>query len=149
MSNIPLTEDGYKRPKETYTDRLDEEDITNLLQDYVKVENIFEVKLNTHLRYFSLESDKKTGTINRKFRMGGYLSNKDHADKYVILSNGKKTWSVQVQTAVFYRKMTIQEIKEEYERDLAKYEKMNKKLLRLVDRLKKALADYGIDYHNI
>jgi hypothetical protein len=149
MNNIPLTEDNYKRPKETYTDRLDDEDITNLLQDYIKVEQISEVKINTHLRYFTLESDKKTGTIERKFRMGGYLSNKDHADKYVILSNGKKTWSVQVQNTVFYRKMSIPEIKEEYEKDLAKYERMNKKLLKLVNKLKKALTDNGIDYHDL
>ena len=149
MNNIPLTEDNYKRPKETYTERLDEEDITNLLQDYVKVEHISEVKINTHLRYFTLESDTKTGTVQRKFRMGGYLSNKDHADKYVILSNGKKTWSVQSQNTVFYRKMSIPEIKEEYEKDLSKYERMNKKLLKLVNKLKKALTDNKIDYHDL
>jgi hypothetical protein len=131
-----MSEVNYERPKQTYTDKLDEDDIANKLTDYIKIDNIADVKLNTHLRYFTLEADKKTGTVKRKFRMGGFLSNKNHADKYVVLTNGRNTWSVQVINTVFYRKMTYEEIKEEYEEELYKLKKINKKLMKQNEKLK-------------
>jgi len=141
--------DNYLRPKQTYTDKLDEDDIAEKLVDYIKVDNIAEVKLNTHLRYFTLEPNKKTGTVTRKFRMGGFLSNKNNADKYVILTNGRNTWSVQVANSVFYRKMSSEEIKGEYEEELEKLKKLNKKLLKQNDKLKIFLKKKGIDYKEI
>jgi hypothetical protein len=141
--------DNYTRPKQTYTDKLDEDDIASKLVDYVKVENIAEIKLNTHLRYFTLEPNKKTGTVKRKFRMGGFLSNKNNADKYVILTNGKTTWSVQVANTVFYRKMSMDEVKEEYEEELNNMKKINKKLLKQNEKLKIYLKKKGIDYKEI
>ena len=47
--------DNYIRPKKTYTDQLDEDDIEDKLSDYIKVEDISTVKIGTHVRYFSLE----------------------------------------------------------------------------------------------
>ena len=149
MSNIPLTEDKYKRPKQTYTDKLDEDDIADKLKDYIKVDNIADVKLNTHLRYFTLETDKKTGTISRKFRMGGFLSNKNNPDKYVILTNGRNTWSVQVVNSVFYRKLTNEEMKEEYESKLDESKKISKKLLKQNEKLKKFITKLGYNYKDI
>lgn len=144
-----ISNDTYIRPKETYTDKLDEDDIASKLLDYIKVDNIAEVKLNTHIRYFSLEANKKNGTITRKFRLGGFLSNKNNADKYVILSNGRKTWSVQVEKSVFYRKMSIDEIKEEYEEDLKNLENTNKKLLKQNLKFKEFIKKLGYDYKKI
>jgi len=149
MANLPITEDNYKRPKQTYTDKLDEDDIANKLTDYLKVDNIADVKLNTHLRYFTLEADKKTGTVSRKFRMGGFLSNKNSPDKYVILTNGRKSWSVQVANSVFYRKMSNDEIKDEYEEELSQMKKLTKKLLKQNDKLKKFVTKHGYDYKEI
>lgn len=131
------------------TPALSEEEIMQKLIDYVKVDNINEVKLNTHLRYFVLESNKQNGTIKRVFRLGGFLTNKDNSDKYVVLSNGRTTWSVQTINAVFYRKMSMSEVKEEYENDLEKMEKLNKKLLKQNEKLKHIITDAGINYRNI
>lgn len=144
-----IKDDDYIRPKQTYTDRLDEDDIASKLVDYVKVDNIATVKLNTHLRYFVLEPDKKKGTVERRFCMGGFLSNKNFPDKYVILSNGKKTWSVQSATAVFYRKLTFEEIKEEYETELEESHTINKKLLNQNNKLKAFIAKLGYDYKKV
>ena len=66
--------------------------------------------------------------MKRLFRMGGFLSKKDENNQYVVLSNGKKTWTAQVATSVFYRKLTIDEIKEEYEKEIEKLQLINKKL---------------------
>jgi hypothetical protein len=140
-----LVNDNYKMPKETYTDRLDENDIGDLLSDYVKVDNIMEVSVNTHIRYFTLITDKTKGTITRKFRMGGFLSNKNNGHVYIILSNGRKTWSVQTKNTVFYRKLTINEIKEEYEKDISEYKKINKKLLKQNRKYKELLTNNNIN----
>ena len=81
--------------------------------------------------------------------MGGFLSNKNNPDKYVILTNGRKSWSVQVANSVFYRKMTNEEIKEEYEEELNEVKKLSKKLLKQNEKLKKFVAKLGYNYKEI
>ena len=75
------------------------------------------------------------------FRLGGFLVNKNNYDKYVILSNvpesgvinnNKKTWSVNTQTSIFYRKQSLDEIKEQYRDEL-------EELYEEVDSLKKQM----------
>lgn len=134
--------------EQTYTEKLTDDDIADKLNDYDKVEDISTVKINTHIRYFSLIPDKH-GQLIRKFRMGGFLANKDHADKYVILSNGRKTWPVQTASSQFYRKMTLEEIKNIYEEDLAKLNKTCKKLLEQNKKFKGFISNLGYDYHDI
>lgn len=109
-----LTKDTYERPKKTFTDKLSKEQIKEKLKDYKKVEDISKVPLNSHVRYFVLEKDPSTGEVKKLFRMGGCLKNKDNADKYVVLTNGTMTWSVNTTKAVFFKKMTSQEIHEYY-----------------------------------
>lgn len=92
---------SYKRPKTTYQEQLTADEIAEKLQGYEKVDDISEVPLNTHIRYFKIEKD---GT--HTFRTGGFLFNKTNADKYVYLSNGKNSWVVQINGAIFYRKIS-------------------------------------------
>lgn len=94
----------YKRPKITYQEKLTAKEIAEKMQGYEKVHDIEDVPLNTHLRYFLIKED---GT--RVFRNGGFLHNKKNAEKYVMLSNGKYVWSVQVKDAVFFKKMSHKE----------------------------------------
>ena len=122
---------SYQRPKKTYQDNLTPEQIEEKLEEYVKVDNIADVTMNSHIRYFTLNS--KTG--KKEFRLGGFLTNKDKADKYVILSNGNISWSVQTEITIFFKKMTIKELKLEYEEKIEKIENENNKL-------KKALLKY-------
>ena len=69
------------------------------------------------------------------FRMGGQLFKNNGLPEYVILKSGTNAqWSVQIKDTVFYRKMTINEIKEEYE-DIIK--KKNEKIQALKEKLKK------------
>jgi hypothetical protein len=92
---------SYKRPQTTYQEQLIADEIAEKLQGYEKVDDISEVPLNTHIRYFKIEKD---GT--HTFRTGGFLFNKTNADKYVYLSNGKNSWAVQIISAIFYRKIS-------------------------------------------
>ena len=93
------------------------------------------------MRYFITSIDKKTGNVTRKFRLGGVLANKDNADKYIILSNGTFSWSVQVNTAIFFKKMTIDEIKEEYEDIIHDKNLEIKQLKKEIKLLKKQLEN--------
>ena len=60
------------------------------------------------------------------------------------MSNGKITWTVQTDTSILYRKMTIDEIKDDYESiikeledEVAQLKKDNKKLLKKILELEK------------
>ncbi|BCS82946.1 hypothetical protein QLL95_gp1177 [Cotonvirus japonicus] len=97
------SDQNYIRPKKTYQESLSMDEISEKLQGYEIVDNIQDIPLNTHIRYF-IEQDGI-----RLFRTGGFLYNKKNADKYVILNNGKNTWSVQIEGTTFYRKLTHQE----------------------------------------
>lgn len=125
--------DGYKRPKKTVQDKLTASEIKEKLEDYIEVDNISNVPLNTHIRYFS-KIKQKSGKIKKVFRLGGFLKNKNNAEKFVILTNGSASWSVQVKTSIFFRKMTISEIKEQYEDEI---EDLHKKIRRLKQQVKK------------
>lgn len=123
------TDKSYKRPKVTYQEKLTADEIAEKLQGYVKVDDIADVPVGTHIRYFKINPDG-----SQMFRMGGLLQNKLNADKYVMLSNGKNTWSVQVKDTVFFRKMSH---KEEIEALRAHYEKELEKKDAVISKLKK------------
>lgn len=108
-----LTNDEYKKPPITFTESLAREDIKNLLEDYEQIEDISKITKGTHLRYFIKE---KNGEY--KFRMGGILTVNNNIPKYVILSNGKKSWSVQIKDTIFFNKKSIEKIKKEIEEEM-------------------------------
>lgn len=125
---------NYKRPTKTYQDTLDEKKIKELLKDYEPVEDIYSVPLNSHLRYFTVKDNKK------QFRMGGYLDTINEEKGYVKLTNGKTTWSVQVnEDTDFFRKPEISEIKEYYEKKLDKYRRKISKLETTIEQIKNRL----------
>ena len=53
-----------------------------------------------------------------------------------MLSNNKAVWSVQVKNATFFRKMTLQEIKDDYDDTIDEYEKKIQALTTLAKKLK-------------
>jgi hypothetical protein len=134
---------NYIRPKTTLQEKLTSDEIEQKLEDYTEVDNINKIPINSHLRYYTLKRDDK-GNMSKVFRLGGNLINKDNSDKYIILSNGKVSWSVQTKNTIFYRKMKINEIKDEYETiieelkdEIMKLKKDNKKYIKHILELKK------------
>ncbi len=119
---------NYTRPKSTFTDNLSKEDVEKKLEDYQKVEDISKVPIGTHLRYFV----KKEGEL--VFRMGGNLKSNNGLPKFIILKNAEGIeWSVQTEGTIFYKKMTIEEIKEEYEGII---KELNGKIKKLKERIR-------------
>lgn len=107
----------YKRPAETFTDKLTDGEIMNLLEDYEKVTDISQVDNGVSIKYFLKDDDNPNA--KPKFRMGGTLINKEGLPDYIMLTTGKFTWSVQMKTAILYRKIPNKSIKAEYEKILA------------------------------
>jgi hypothetical protein len=96
--------------KKTFTDNLTKEEINEKLEDYKLVEDISKVPLGTHLRYFV----EKDGI--KLFRMGGNLKRNLDLPNFIVLQNAMGVeWTVQIKNTTFYKKMTIKEIKEEYD----------------------------------
>jgi putative NADH-flavin reductase len=109
--------EDYERPMATKTDLLTPEEIKEKLEDYDKVEDIYKVPLGTHLRYFTV--DEKG---NKLFRMGGQLFRNNGLPTYVMLNNGNtKPWSVQIENAIFYKKLSTDEIKDQYKNNEKKH----------------------------
>jgi hypothetical protein len=135
-----LSNSKYKRPRKTVQDRLTREEIIEKLEDYIEVENMATIPLKTHIRYFATITDDK-GATSKKFRLGGWLMNNANHDKYIVLSNGAKHWTVQAKSAVFFRKKTYDEIKEEYEIIITELKKTIKKKDKDIGRLEKYIKD--------
>lgn len=128
----------YKRPVTTYQENLSADEIADKLQGYEKVDEIADVPLNTHMRYFAKQPD---GT--QVFRTGGFLHNKQNAETYVMLTNGKTIWSVQVKDAIFFKKMSQ---KEEIDTLHAMYKKKLAEKDDTIDKLKKYIKAKNMNY---
>ena len=150
MSTSKLSSYKGVRPTDTYQSKLTEADIEEKLKLYKKIDNIDELAklpLNTHIRYFSITKDDKGRKI-KKFRLGGFLNNKDNFDKYIVLTNKNVTWSVDTKTSILYRKFKDEEIdqninKEKQQTEVFKdentklkdnYEKLQKAYHELIDK---------------
>lgn len=116
-SNGRLSQDGYKRPKKTITESIqNEEDIQERLKDYREItqQELCIIPQNSHLRY--IKYDKKTK--KELFRFGGILISVK--DQYIILAGiGGKTFSAQryayddkgkkIHETRFFKKLTDKE----------------------------------------
>ena len=129
----------YNKSKKSYQDTLSPDEIKKKLDEYTRVEDINTVNLNTHLRYFSINT--KTG--EKQFRLGGFLTKIDN--DYVILSNGTLSWSVQKKNTIFFQKMSFSDLKEElvkkvskkFEQELSDLSSENKILKETLKQVKK------------
>lgn len=111
---------GYRKPKVTQQEQLTAEEIKDKLVGYEKVDDISDVPLDTHLRYFAKQKDG-----SHLFRLGGFLHNKQNASQYVVLrSSDRKTWSVQVNDAIFYRKVSHKDEVELLKKQIQEYEEV-------------------------
>ncbi|AYV79754.1 MAG: hypothetical protein Faunusvirus46_5 [Faunusvirus sp.] len=129
-----LSQDEYKRPKQTAQDKMTKEEIAEALQGYIKVNSVDEIPLSTPVRYFTEEI--KDGKRKMKFRLGGTLFKKDEQGRYVVLSNGKKTWTVQTENAIFYKKLSDSEMKDIFDKEINALKELVDKQKREIKRLK-------------
>ena len=136
MAKRITSDTNYKKNNKSVQESLSPDEIKHLLDEYKHVDNIEEVPINTHIRYFS--KDPKTG--KKLFRLGGNLI-KNEAE-YIVLSNGKLSWSVQKNTSDFFQKMSFKDLKEEILKKITKkYEKQINELIEENTKLKETIKD--------
>lgn len=130
------SDSGYKRPDKTYQDNLTYDEIKEKLKNYTKVKDLTQIPLNTHIRYIEKKLNPLTQKIETKFRLGGYLVNNKNPDKYIVLSNGRVKWSVQVPNTVFYMSTKEKDdtLNQLTDKDKNKFEKQ-------IEELKLIIAD--------
>ncbi len=125
----------YKKTGKSIQQSLSPDEIKEKLKEYIPLETIDEAQLNSHIRYFSIDSKGK-----KQFRLGGFLTKID--TDYVVLSNGKLSWSVQKKNSIFFKKMSYDELKEELiEKISNKFEKKIMSLEKENESLKTTLKD--------
>ena len=126
-----------KIKKKTVKNTLSNDQIKERLKEYKLVEDISKVNIGTHLRYFTIKPDG-----SKLFRLGGFLNKINLNDGYIVLGNNKITWSVQIKTSKFYKKMTYRELKKKIEAKInTKYLKKIKELIEENNRLRKSLKE--------
>lgn len=108
-----ISDTKYTRPILTYTDKLSKQQVKELLIDYEQIKSLEDLQniiQGTHLRYF----EKKGNEL--KFRTGGILTVNSGFPEYLILSSGSVSWSVQIKKCIFFKRITIIQVKHEYEK---------------------------------
>lgn len=134
-NNNSLINDGYKKPITTATELLSPEEIKTRLKNFYRLlpDNIIDLPINTRIQYFQVLPENKF-----KYRSGGTLIiNK--APLYLILSNGRKNWSVQLDSHIIFAGEDIDKIKEEYEKKLLEKDKKIKHLTLYIKNLKNTI----------
>ena len=119
----------YVRPNKTFTDTLSDKDVRAMLEDYIEVKpKDYEKQLtmNSDIRYFTFRDGE------RIFRMGGTVASTKGIPIYLVLKNKKtnSTWSIQLKDCIVYKRMSLEEIKKEYEEEMEDLEQENDELRR-------------------
>jgi len=135
---MSLSYKEYKKSKKEKK-KLTQDEIEKQLDDYIEVKDLNTVPMGAHIKYF-----KKDNIGDDKYRVGGFLMHKKGLPSYIVLTNGKINWSVQVDDNKFYRRLTMDEVKADYEQCIDYLElKINKLKLR-IKALEKELNKAGI-----
>ena len=122
--------------KKSIQKQMSPDEIKEKLLEYKPVDDINVVPLNSHIRYFTVDKN----TNKKQFRLGGFLTKIE--DKYIVLSNGKLSWSVQKESSILFQKMNMTDIKDEIIQKVTnKYEKKIKELMAENDKLKDTLKE--------
>jgi hypothetical protein len=127
-----IAEVNYKRPINTFTDLLSKKDIQNKLIDYEKVDKVDENIIGYHCRYFELKDGEY------KFRVGGFITIGGFPD-YVMMTNGQVTWSVQVKNCIFFKRLTIKSIRDEYDKVIIDKDNQINELTSYIRKLQKEI----------
>ncbi len=120
-----LSRDTNYNKKKSYQETLSPDEIKGKLEEYKQIEDINNISLNTHIRYFTINPQNNI----KQFRLGGFLTKIE--PEYIILSNGKLSWSVQLKNSILFEKMTFTDLKEELINKISK--KFEKEINELTD----------------
>lgn len=129
-----LKDVDYKQQGPSKQSQLTKDEIRSRLENYVFVDDIDNVPLNTHVRYFS--EDRNGGWV---FRLGGFIRTNNHPDYLILSTNpcGGKTWSVQKVSSRFYR---VKSTKDKTTDELEEKDKVNRQYQAALEKQQREIA---------
>lgn len=125
-----LTDDDYKKPYLTVSDILSPEEIKQILRNYEQVTDLCSLVQGDIVKYFEMLANGKY-----KYKPGGRVLINKQPD-YLVLSNGRKSWSVQLNKHVIFREIDIDKIILKYDEIVKKKDKRIEELLYLLEHYK-------------
>jgi hypothetical protein len=133
MNDPSATCSEFEKKRDKVEQTLTDEEIDNLLEDYVEINDPLQIEIDSHVRYFTIAFEK--GKAKKVFRLGGKLFSISPDGDYLVLKHGNNVIQAYTKQSIFYKHLSIGEIKSEYEEILDKYEdeildlkRLNKKL---------------------
>jgi len=133
MNESSATVSAFEFKRNKVEETLTDEEIDNLLEDYIQVDDPLTIDIDSHVRYFTIVFEHKKA--KKIFRLGGKLFSVSPDGDYLILKHGSNIIQAHTNQSIFYKHLSISEIKDEYEEILDKYEdeildlkRLNKKL---------------------
>jgi hypothetical protein len=132
-----LGDDNYVRPKFTATDLLTREEIELRLKNFEKVEpeDVEKITPGTRIQYFDISDDK-----DFRYRPGGSVITNKYP-LYIVLANGRKSWSVQLKTNILYKEKDISKIEAAFEEKLKEKQQTIDQLLHHIEKLKREIVN--------
>ena len=97
--------DPYISPAEC----ISPDEVEQRLLNYEQITDCSELIFGDHLQYFEVLADGKY-----KYKPGGRLI-VNAAPVYIVLTNGRTNWSVQLDRHIIFREISVAKIKEYYE----------------------------------
>ena len=115
-----VSKSAFEKKRNEIEKTLTDEEINTLLEDYIEVDDPTTIELDTHVRYFTIVYENNKAI--KIFRLGGKLFSISPDNDYVILKHGNNIIQANIENTIFYKQLSITEIKQEYETILDKYE---------------------------
>ena len=114
--NIKIKNDNYVKPNITAIDLLTPGDIKKRLINYEKIttECVEILVPSTRIQYFEIMKDNKF-----RYKPGGAIIKNGYPD-YLVLSNGRISWSVQLKNHIIFKEINVDTIVNEYKEKLKK-----------------------------
>lgn len=136
--SINLLEDDYVKPKYTASDLITAEELKKRMENYeiLDKEQVADLVSNTRIQYFEV---KENGDY--KYKPGGVIIKNGYPD-YLVLTNGRRSWSVQLVNHVICKEMRVEDVKAKYEKIISKKDAQIKELIYFSNKLKKELMKY-------
>jgi len=136
QKTIKLSEDNYVKPTVTASELLDPDEIQRRLRNYEAVEktSVGSIVPASRIQYFELLPDGKY-----RYKPGGSVVYNGYP-AYLVLTNGKRNWSVQLENHLIYREIDIEKVRRDFEEVLAEKDKKIEHLKSLIEKQKKTIA---------
>lgn len=130
-----VDEETYQRPEKTATDLLSPEEIKKRIANYEQVTGpaVGEIVPGARVQYFEV-MDSNT----YRYKPGGVVIVNKYPD-YMVLSNGRRNWSVQLVNHIIYKEIDVTVLKSNYDTIIAEKDRQIEQLKHLIAKKNKEI----------